>query len=169
MIKKALGFSSILLIVSLLVACGADEEVKVETKKAIVKNVEMANASLADSKVEGRWYTNAHLILGKKVFKANCAVCHGDKAQGLTMDWKKPDVDGNFPAPPLNGSAHAWHHSKELLLRTVNNGGIPLGGTMPAFQDTLSDKEKDAVLAYIMSLWTDKVYTTWAQRNLGTN
>ncbi len=170
MFKKTLGFSSILLLVGLLVACGSDEDVKkVEAQKATAIKGEIANAIPTGKKTEGRWYSNAQLIRGKKVFKDNCAVCHGDKAQGLTMDWQKPGVDGKFPAPPLNGSAHAWHHSKEVLLRTVNNGGIPLGGTMPAFQDTLSDKEKDAVLAYIMSLWTDKVYTTWAQRNLGTN
>ena len=169
MIKKTLGFSSILLISSLLVACGADEDVKkIEAKKITAKKVEMTKAMPTGKKVGGRWYTNAQLIRGKKVFKANCAVCHGDKGQGLTADWKKPDVDGKFPAPPIDGSAHAWHHSKELLLRTINNGGIPLGGTMPAFKDTLSDKEKEAVLAHMMSLWPDKTYATWAQRNRGS-
>jgi mono/diheme cytochrome c family protein len=134
-----------------LVACDSDKQATNKSGK----------------KVEGRWYTTAQLIRGRQVFKDNCAVCHGDKGQGLVEDWKKPQADGKFPAPPLNGSAHAWHHSKELLLRTVNNGGIPLGGTMPAFNDQLSNDEKEAVLAHVMSLWPDKVYKAWRKRNPG--
>jgi mono/diheme cytochrome c family protein len=169
MFKKVLGFSSISLLLSLLVACGSDEGVKkVEVQKATAIKAEIANVTPTGKKTEGRWYTNAQLIRGKKVFKANCAVCHGDNGQGLVKDWKKADANGEFPAPPINGSAHAWHHSKELLLRTINNGGIPLGGTMPAFKDTLSEKEKIAVLAHVMNLWPDKIYRDWAQRNLGS-
>ncbi len=153
---------------SLLVACGTDEDVKkVETNTAstTVKKVEVTNTVATGKKVEGRWYTNAQLIRGKRVFKDSCAECHGDKGQGLVTDWKKPGADGKFPAPPLNGSAHAWHHSKELLMRTVNEGGVALGGAMPPFKDKLTAKEKDAVLAYVMSLWPEKIYKTWSQRN----
>jgi len=116
-------------------------------------------------RVEGRWYTSAQLIRGKKVFKNNCAVCHGSEGQGLTKNWQKALPDGKFPAPPLNGSAHSWHHSKGLLLQTLNNGGIPLGGSMPAFKDKLTDKEKEAVLAHVMSLWPEEVYSIWNKRN----
>lgn len=120
-------------------------------------------------KVEGRWYTDTQLTQGHKVFKENCAVCHGDKGQGLVADWKKPDTAGKFPPPPLNGSAHTWHHSKELLMRTVNEGGIALGGTMPAFKDSLTDQEKEAVLAHVMSLWSKEIYNAWQKRNPATN
>ena len=119
----------------------------------------------APMKVEGRWYTDLQLTDGKKVFKNNCAACHGNKGQGLVENWKEPLPSGKYPAPPLNGSAHAWHHSKDQLLRTINAGGIPLGGTMPAFKDKLSAKEKEAVLAYFMSLWPDRIYQTWEKRN----
>ncbi len=98
-------------------------------------------------------------------FTANCAVCHGDNGQGLVAEWKKSDAEGKFPAPPLNGSAHAWHHSKELLMRTVNEGGVALGGTMPAFKSKLTDKEKEAVLAHVMSLWPKEIYDVWQKRN----
>ena len=169
MFKKALGYSSVLLMVSLLVACGTDEDVKkVEVQKTTAKKGEIANATPTGKKVEDRWYTNAQLIRGKRVFKANCAVCHGDKGQGLVAEWKKPDADGKFPAPPLNGSAHAWHHSKELLMRTVNEGGIALGGTMIPFKDKLSEQEKEAVLAHVMSLWPKEIYDTWKKRNPAT-
>ena len=123
------------------------------------------SADKNNKKVDNRWYTPAQLTSGKQVFSNNCAACHGDKGQSIVDDWKKPLADDSYPAPPLNGTAHAWHHSKEALLRTINNGGIPLGGTMPAFNDKLSEDEKDDVLAYVMSLWPDKVYKAWKKRN----
>ena len=150
MFKKLILMSTLLVVTSLFIACSDKEN-----------NADKTTAK----KVEGRWYTSAQSIRGKKVFKANCALCHGDNGQGLVSDWKKAQSDGKFPAPPLNGSAHTWHHSKELLLRTVNNGGIPLGGTMPAFKDMLNNMEKEAVLAHIMSLWSNEVYNAWIKRN----
>ncbi len=132
-----------------LVACGNDN--KTESKTA--KNV------------EGRWYTTAQLLRGEKVFKNNCAVCHGESGQGLAEDWRKPLADDTYPPPPLNGTAHTWHHSMEALRRTIDMGGIPLGGTMPSFQERLSEREKKAVLAHIMSLWPDEIYKAWKKRN----
>jgi len=119
----------------------------------------------ATQKVEGRWYTSLQITEGKKVFSNNCAACHGSEGQGLTENWKKSLPDGSYPPPPLNGTAHTWHHSKEQLLRTINTGGVPLGGVMPAFNDKLTDQEKEAVMAYFMSLWTDRIYDAWEQRN----
>ncbi len=113
----------------------------------------------------GRWYNSSQVAQGKSVFKANCASCHGDKAQGLVTNWKQPLPNGKYPAPPLNGSAHAWHHPKAQLLRSINNGGIPLGGTMPPFAKKLSDDEKLAAIAYFQSFWPDRIYQSWSQRN----
>jgi mono/diheme cytochrome c family protein len=111
-----------------------------------------------------RWYSNTDIQTGQKIFTNNCAVCHGDKAQGLTKDWKQTLADGTYPAPPLNGSAHAWHHPMKILLRTTQNGGIPLGGTMPGFKDKLSQPEQLAAIAYFQSLWPDKTYQAWLER-----
>ena len=160
----------LLLASSILAACGSADsdsvkaiDAKLDTRLDTNKIVD--NRSSQMEEVTQHWYSTAQKIQGKQVFKENCVICHGEKGQGLVKDWKKADANGKFPAPPLNGTAHTWHHSKELLLRTVNNGGIPLGGTMPAFKDKLTDKQKEAVLAYVMSLWPDKTYSQWAQRN----
>ena len=99
------------------------------------------------------------------VFETNCQECHGVNAAGVVKDWQKPGADGKYPAPPLNGSAHAWHHDMKTLLSTIDRGGIPLGGTMPAFKDTLTDEQKAAVLAYIQSLWPEDIYKAWKERN----
>lgn len=111
-----------------------------------------------------RWYSAQQLASGEVLFKQNCASCHGQNAEG-TADWKTPDANGNYPPPPLNGNAHAWHHSNELLKSTIQDGGVKLGGVMPGFSDQLSDEEIDSVIAYFQSKWPDDIYQKWASRN----
>jgi len=118
----------------------------------------------ATAQAESRWYDQAAVDQGATLFKQNCASCHGMNAEG-TADWKKTDADGNYPPPPLNGSAHAWHHSKKLLTRTILEGGAKLGGTMPAFAGKLTEQEIEAVIAYFQSKWPDPVYQKWASAN----
>jgi thiol:disulfide interchange protein DsbC len=113
---------------------------------------------------ESRWYDQATVDQGATLFEQNCASCHGINAEG-TADWKKTDADGNYPPPPLNGSAHAWHHNKELLTRTILEGGAKLGGSMPAFAGKLSEQEIEAVIAYFQSKWPDPIYQKWAGAN----
>ena len=92
--------------------------------------------------VDDRWYTQTQLKLGKRVFERNCMVCHGYSGEGIADDWKKPLADGSYPPPPLNGTAHTWHHVRSALLRTINKGGKEWGGQMPAFADKMSEAEK---------------------------
>ena len=49
------------------------------------------------------------------LYQNNCASCHGENLQGQ-IGWQNAlDEDGHRLAPPLNGSAHTWHHSPEYL------------------------------------------------------
>lgn len=107
-----------------------------------------------------RWYTQEQVVQGKKLFLTNCAVCHGESAQ-KTVDWKKPLANGAFPPPPLNGSAHAWHHPKSKLKEIVAHGGTLYSGQMPPFKDVLSEDEQFSVIAFFQSFWSDKIYSTW--------
>jgi len=106
-----------------------------------------------EEKVAGRWYTPSQLEHGRIVFKDNCA-----------NRWNKKLADGTYPPPPLNGSAHSWHHPLRLLKKTINNGGIALGGKMPAFKDKLTAQDKGAAIAFFQSYWTDEIYTEWLNR-----
>jgi len=115
-----------------------------------------------------RWSSAEQVALGREVFTQNCAVCHGAQAQGTTDDWREKLADGSFPPPPLNGSAHAWHHPQEILLRVIDYGGEAMGGKMPAFIDVLETDEKLAAVAYFQSFWTDEIYQQWMQMG-GTN
>lgn len=125
--------------------------------------VVIAGLLLSGCSKKERWYTDAQVSAGKSLFESNCMSCHGVAAAGLGDDWKQK-LPG-FPAKPpaLNGSAHAWHHPMKMLLYTIEKGGIPLGGKMPAFGDSLNEDEKMAIIAYFQSFWGEKEYGLWKQ------
>ncbi|MDH3714033.1 MAG: cytochrome c [Gammaproteobacteria bacterium] len=104
------------------------------------------------------------LAEGRQVFQQHCAVCHGSKAQGLVEDWKKPGADGKYPPPPLNGTAHAWHHPLSQLSRVVKDGTARLGGNMPGWGNTLSDSQIENSLHYVISLWPEEIFRGWEER-----
>ncbi len=114
--------------------------------------------------VEGRWYTEQQVAQGAPLYQGHCSACHGVEAAS-TPAWRTPGADGHYPPPPLNGSAHAWHHPMSQLRRTVREGGIALGGVMPPFKSVLDAQQIDATLAWIQSLWSDATYQQWEARN----
>ena len=107
-----------------------------------------------------RWFSQAVVDYGANLFQQNCATCHGANAEG-TADWKQRDANGNYPPPPLDGSAHAWHHSIPQLMRSIKEGSIKLGGTMPPFGDKFSDQQVLSLIAYFQSKWPDQLYARW--------
>ena len=106
----------------------------------------------------------SNVALGEGVFNQNCVSCHGIKGRGLAKDWKVKDENGNYPAPPLNGTAHTWHHSPSDLLYTINKGGGEMGGQMPGFEGRLSEQEKLALLDYVYSLWPSEIQKKYDKR-----
>ena len=110
-----------------------------------------------------RWYSDEQVAQGKELFRQNCAVCHGQNGEA-TPDWKQTDANGNYPPPPLNGSAHTWHHDLDLLRRTIREGGQKLGGVMPAFEDKLDATQIDSIIAFFQSKWPDEIYQRWSGR-----
>ncbi|MEW5988534.1 MAG: cytochrome c [Chloroflexota bacterium] len=107
----------------------------------------------------------AAVTLGQQVYTAHCAECHGANLEGQP-DWKQQNEDGSFRAPPHDASGHTWHHSDRLLLETIRLGGQRLpatvGGTsnMPAFAETLTEAEMQAVLTYFKSSWSADIRAT---------
>ena len=121
-----------------------------------------STASVSATKEQGvqRSFDFAQLTRGGQLFQKNCAACHGESAQG-TANWQQADADGKFPPPPLNGSAHAWHHSKQVLVDTIKKGTIRIGGNMPPWEGKLSDAEIDDIIVWFQSKWSDEIYTVW--------
>ena len=132
-------------------------------KKAVVLAfIYFSTGPLYAQQVE-RWYSKQQVDSGKMIFQQNCASCHGQNAESIP-NWKQTDANGNYPPPPLNGSAHAWHHDLPLLQRTVREGGQKLGGLMPPFEKILNSRQIDSAIAYFQSKWADDIYSKWAGR-----
>ncbi len=95
---------------------------------------------------------------GKQIYQQHCAACHGANAEGAA-NWKTPDANLNYPAPPHDDSGHTWHHPDDSLFQVIRDG-IPdsLRPAQPmrmkGFTEILSDADIRAVLAYFKSLWS---------------
>jgi len=111
----------------------------------------------------GRGLMIADIRRGEQLFAQNCARCHGEKAQGAP-NWNEKGADGKFPPPPLNGTAHAWHHPRAALAMTIRNGTKKLGGNMPAFAGKLEERDIEALITYVNSLWPEEIYQAWSRR-----
>jgi thiol:disulfide interchange protein DsbC len=125
----------------------------------------MGLTGLSSAVAAERWYTTEQIEQGRAVFQEHCASCHGGEAQGLVEDWQTADENGRYPPPPLNGSAHAWHHALPVLRRTIHKGNVELGGQMPGFVDKIGELDTDAAIAYFQSFWSDEVYATWLENS----
>ncbi len=104
----------------------------------------------------------AMVDLGRKVYVAQCASCHGAELEGQP-DWRTRLPNGRLPAPPHDVNGHTWHHPDAVLFDIVKNGLVPgvtapagYQSDMPAYRDLLSDEEIRASLAYIKSRWPKK-------------
>lgn len=97
---------------------------------------------------------------GEAVYRANCANCHGPNGEA-TPGWRNPGADGRYPPPPLDGSAHAWHHSTETLEKMIRVGSPADIGGMPSWDGKLTNQQIDDVIVWIKSLWPDEVYDIW--------
>jgi mono/diheme cytochrome c family protein len=107
-----------------------------------------------------RNFDPAQIQRGSDLFHTHCAGCHGENAVG-TVDWRTPNPDGRFPPPPLNGTAHDWHHSTAVLKKTILKGGPPEISAMPAWEGILTEQQVDDIVVWIKSLWSDEIYAMW--------
>ncbi len=87
--------------------------------------------------------------LGRKIYEAQCAVCHAKEGQG-----KPPHF------PPLASNQSIQMTSAVNPIRMVLNGGYapgtrknPMPYGMPPFAQLLSDEEVAAVVTYIRTAW----------------
>ncbi len=130
-----------------LAACDADDITKLMQGGEVNSSIE-------------RNFSQEQLAKGAILFQKNCASCHGDQGQGA-VSWQKRNKSGKFPAPPLNGTGHTWHHSTDVLKYTIRNGTGKIGGNMPAFKDKISNSEIDDVLVFIKDKWPQPLYQAW--------
>jgi mono/diheme cytochrome c family protein len=109
------------------------------------------------------WFSRDQVEQGRGLFRQHCSACHGHNAEA-TPHWKTRDQLGRYPPPPLNGSAHAWHHSLDTLRMSIREGGAKLGGWMPPFEAVLNAQQIDSIIAFFQSLWPADTYANWARQ-----
>ena len=96
--------------------------------------------------------------LGRQVYGAHCAACHGAKLEGQS-NWRQRDAQGRLPAPPHDASGHTWHHPDKTLLRITKFGVAKAANlasyesSMPAYEGVLTDAEIVAALSWIKAQW----------------
>ena len=142
---------------ALVAACGRQDAAETRPKTAEKPAVE---ANWPPPRV-ARNFDPAQVARGKGVYDRYCAACHGPAGQGQGGEWWVRGPDGKFPPPPLDDSAHAWHHPTQVLHRFIKYGSPAGTGNMPAWKAVLSDAQIDDVIVYIKSLWSDEVYAVW--------
>lgn len=148
-----------LIIVSVVVltACG-----KEQAPPATDEKTNPAASSSLNINIE-RKLDFAAVARGGRLFRQHCATCHGPNAQGAP-NWRQRRPDGSFPAPPLDGTGHAWHHPQKVLQMTIREGTRRLGGSMPAWGETLGEDDIDAIIAWFQAKWPDEIYAEWVRR-----
>lgn len=109
----------------------------------------------------------SELALGREVYDAQCASCHGANLEGQP-DWRRRLPSGERPAPPHDATGHTWHHPDPWLIAVTKQGTLPFAAagyksTMPGFAEELTDREIRAVLAYIKSYWPAEIRALQAE------
>lgn len=92
--------------------------------------------------------TTESLARGEALYAANCASCHGDRGLG-----NGPAAEGLDPAPPPIAYTAQMLSDAHLFYRISEGGNeAPFNSAMPAFEDTLSERERWDVINYVRSL-----------------
>ena len=145
-----------LLLISLS-ACGQQAETEANVPAAAAPAVA---GNWPPPKV-ARQFDPGQVDRGKATYEQYCQSCHGLEGKGQAGDWRERGPDGKYPPPPLDGSAHAWHHPTKVLHQVIKKGSPGGTGNMPAWKDVLTGTQIDDVIVYIKSLWPDEVYAIW--------
>lgn len=135
---------------------------KAEEKPADATASASVPAHKPDS-VPDNWLKPEQISRGRLVYEQHCQKCHGVEGKGQPGDWRQRRPNGMFPPPPLDDSAHAWHHPTAVLRKAIKQGSPPDLGDMPPMQGKLTDVEIDDVIVYIKSLWSPEVYRQWME------
>jgi mono/diheme cytochrome c family protein len=154
-IQRAMLLALLPLMSLILAACGNDET---------ASSYPVVTGDVASAPSTRRQHDFAQVSRGGQLFLSHCAECHGQSGEGAA-EWRQRNAQGRYPAPPLNGTGHAWHHPYKMLAHVIINGSPGGQGDMPAWRDKLTDQQIEDVMAWFISKWPDEIYAAWQRMN----
>jgi mono/diheme cytochrome c family protein len=129
----------------------------------VLHALSISAVAAAEPAVNDRGVSFEQFSRGGQLFQKHCAECHGAAAQGAP-DWRTRGPDGRYPAPPLNGTGHAWHHPPAALAKTIRDGTLAIGGSMPSWKDELAEDDIQAIIGWLVSRWPAEAYEAWERK-----
>lgn len=159
-----LKITALVLMGFFIASCSEGGNVKTSGKKATEKREAKKAQPFQPPPAMKRVIDVGKVARGERIFLENCSECHGKNAEG-DQNWREKGDDGKYPPPPLNGTAHAWHHPNKGLQEYVKFGSRDPKGNMKGFEGKLSEEEIDDAIAFFQSKWSEDIYSAWASRD----
>ena len=100
-----------------------------------------------------------------RLYDKICKSCHGAKGVGERPEDMYANDDYGVVAPPLDDSAHGWHHSDGNLAETILNGS-PRNPRMMPFKEIISEQDAGNLVAYLKSLWSPRSLACQGARHM---
>lgn len=101
-----------------------------------------------------------------RLYQKYCLACHGKDGVGeppIPWSIRRPDY---VTAMPLDESSHAWHHGDDNLVQMILKGTQRSRTRMPTWEGILSIEHASDLVAYIKSLWGDRILACQGPRHM---
>lgn len=123
----------------------------------------VATVSLAET---GKPPDASWAVRGKQLYNAHCIVCHKRDGVGEPIvPWSIRRVD-LVEAMPLDDSSHAWHHGDEQLVVMILDGTPRSRARMPVWRGILSEQDAADLVAYMKSLWSERIVSCQGPKHM---
>ena len=103
---------------------------------------------------------------GKQTYDSHCATCHKRGGVGEPIvPWSIRRTDF-IEAMPLDETSHAWHHGDEQLTGMILDGTARSRTRMPVWRNILSEQDAADLVAYMKSLWSDRIVSCQGPKHM---
>jgi mono/diheme cytochrome c family protein len=122
--------------------------------------------SVAPYAETGKRPAPASVQRGAELYDTYCLACHRTDGVGEPVaPWsiRRPDF---IEAMPLNETSHAWHHGDEQLMVIILDGTPRSKTRMPVFRGALSEEHVSDLIAYMKSLWSDRILSCQGPKHM---
>ena len=103
---------------------------------------------------------------GKQTYDSYCVACHKRDGVGEpTVPWSIRRT-GFIEAMPLDETSHAWHHGDEQLMGMILDGTARSKTRMPVWRNILSEQDAADLVAYLKSLWSDRIVSCQGPKHM---